>query len=1275
MNKENQDQILEKYKKSITQTLEAIQNDYKTNIIIPNTLYELNNFLTELKNKKIKTDFIDNQITNEHLYAFLCLLQEEGTRTLGLKILKNNIEIHPPFTKKLINKMFPMIICKILEDFKSKNFNDRYECLKLINSWFQLSNNNFPLIFCQGIAAMSKNDEIFKKGCLEFLRILSIIRPDLCSSVGGFKILINSLLDVNNYDIQDYILYSLLYVINSPEKRKYFNGFDDFYKIFSVFTKSDFTNKNSPKDKNTNKNNDPNAYENEKKRIELSKNVIKKLLKTWTGYLLIMGDYMALGSVIEALNTDTDDLIKSTVLNMFNEILNEEYDYIDNFINISSSSRDYFYINKIFFAYIFQGLEQNNFYSNIMKFIENGNKTYNDFAHSLALKYIILYSKISKTYLKLPFLNEKLRNEFEQKKQENNDIKIFYQKEIDLWENQYKEIAEEDLLDKIFYHFLSKDLSYINAKNLSTEVILALHTLIVHFQSNKKYTNQYSIESCNKELYSIDDKSFNKLLIQSKVLDTKEYIKWDWGYIDSILEVIDNKKLISERQAILKKLLYFYYPSKNEFVNNAWRSGKSEINKEFLVDSFSYGSIGNKLFTILASCPEGIIVLKNKDDFVEDVINCLKNCLNENRKAIQVFGIEQIYSKMSRNIFTFIGILSSTIYGDEYLEEKGFYSMLDKFVDSNNKFDYLLATIIDNINFNSKNVNEWISKLISKGSPQIKRYIFDHIRCIFQLKKELTCDIDLLLNSFSTEKENCNNVIISILTSLLVKDNNNYEIKLTPELIEKISKIDKRLLFIMMRNKDCFELMEDFIQKEIKDINVDDLVISYGNYLEESTIKVINAKGEDNKDYNVFLTITLSQIEEQYNKIHEFFVLKQLPFYIIIIIKDKESKNIRERYILNSHMEYFSNDKIILYGKPRDNTNQKNIDFRTSTVNFLWKLGDVNIDRMGKYFTDNLDELLVPFGDNELNQRVEIEDNPGLIKLEKEGITLILKEDQNNKGTYSIYSIYCNIKINPHTKQYFKTPINILTELPNNEKGTETLINIGAVEKLLNYFDSDNKINNDIKYIKSALWMLAKILIRDETGKIEKKYQIIQKILKFNEECSDYGMKGNIVYILCFISQKPSIKEYLKLNGYSYFFNTDICYPNDMKKLYIDKTTSYDNIKMKKDGDIINKKIVLSKESEAIYGNITNLINNIWSKTASIELDDIYKREPHLFNDPNLFIKIYAALSRHKFKQPVRRKILQYFDNCLTSPEIIENASKIMGELGEDLLLAHEMEE
>ena len=1269
MSEKAENPLLEKYKGELTENLLKIKNDYKTNTVMPKNLHELSIYLYQLKKKKVKTDFISNQITNEHLFVFRLSLQEEGIKSIILKILRYNIEIYPSFTQKLADKMFPILICKIFEDYKSKNFEEKYECLKLIHSWIKLSNNNFPLIFCQGIASMSKSDEVFKKGCLEFLRSLGVLRPDLCSSVGGFKILINSLLDVNNYDIRDNIFYSLLFVINSPQKRKYFNGFDDFYKIFSIFTKSDFSNKNNPKDKSTNKQNEQNFYELEKKKIEISKTLIKKLLKTWTGYLLIMGDYMAIGSVIESLNTDTDELIKTSVLNMFNEIIDEEYNYIDNFTNISSSSKDYFYTNKIFFAYILQGLEENNFYSSLIKFIEHENKSLYELAHKLALKYIILYSKISKTYLKLPFLNEKLRQEFEEMKNENGKIKYIHQKDIDN-DYQYKEINEEDLLDQMFYHFVSKDLSSLNVKNLSTEVILALNSIIINNQSNKNYTNQYSIESCKKELYSIDEKSLNKLLTSSKVLETKEYVKWDWGYIDSILDVIENKKLIVDKQAFLKKLLYFYYPSKNEFVNNPWKSGKTKENKDSTCDSFSYGAIGNKLFKLLSSSPEGIIVLKNKDDWVEDVINCIKN-LSEPKKIYQVFGVEQVYSKMSRNIFTFIGILSSTVFGDDYLEEKGFYNFLEKLVSPNNKYDYILTTIIDNINFNSKKANEWMIKLINEGSMQIKRYIFDHIRCLFQFGKELIWDSDSLFKAFNTGDSDCNSVIVSILTFLVVRENNNYEINLTPELIETISKIDKKLLYIMMRNKDCFDIMEQFIKEEVNNINVENLVESYGNYLEESMLKFINSKSEDNRDYNSFLTITLSQIEEQYNKIHEFFVIKQLPFYIIIMTKDKNSKEIKERHILNSYMEYFSNDKILLYGKPRD-SHKKSIDFKNYAINFLWKLGDVNIDRMGKT-EENLEERFMNFGDNELNQRSLVPGHPDLIKLEKEGITLILKEDETSKSSYYIYSSYCIITIKPQTKQYFKTPINILTELPNSEQGTQTLIKIGAVEILLNYLDV-NKLENDNKNVKSALWILAKILIRDEFDEIEQKYEVVKKILKFNDECTDYGMKGTIIYVLCFISQKPSIKNILKENKYSYFFNTDICYPNDLKCIFIDNSTCYENNKLKKDADIINRKVILSNESENIYNNITNLINNIWSKTASIELDDTYKKDIQLFNDPKLFVKVYAALSRHKFKQPVRRRIMQYFENCITSPEIIENAEKIIIGLDKELLLSHEIE-
>ena len=95
MNNENQKQILEKYKEDITKNLQSIENEYKKNIIMPNILNELNNILTELKQNKIRTDFINNQLVNEHLYVFLFLLQEESTRILGLKLIRNNIEIYP----------------------------------------------------------------------------------------------------------------------------------------------------------------------------------------------------------------------------------------------------------------------------------------------------------------------------------------------------------------------------------------------------------------------------------------------------------------------------------------------------------------------------------------------------------------------------------------------------------------------------------------------------------------------------------------------------------------------------------------------------------------------------------------------------------------------------------------------------------------------------------------------------------------------------------------------------------------------------------------------------------------------------------------------------------------------------------------------------------------------------------------------------------------------------------------------------------------------------
>ena len=61
------------------------------------------------------------------------------------------------------------------------------------------------------------------------------------------------------------------------------------------------------------------------------------------------------------------------------------------------------------------------------------------------------------------------------------------------------------------------------------------------------------------------------------------------------------------------------------------------------------------------------------------------------------------------------------------------------------------------------------------------------------------------------------------------------------------------------------------------------------------------------------------------------------------------------------------------------------------------------------------------------------------------------------------------------------------------------------------------------------------------------------------------------------------------------------------------------------------------------------------------------KTDAKAFNDPNLFIKIYAMLSRYKCRQNLRRFIMILFENAIASPEIYETVVKTMEDIGKDL--------
>ena len=402
--------------------------------------------------------------------------------------------------------MIPIIICKIFEDKKNSSFEERYYCLKLFLSWLKLSDANFPIIIPQSIASMTKTDDNFKIGCIEFIREMSISRPDLCSTVGGFRILVNSALEGDTpKNIIDKIIYAFRYVINTPSKRKYFNGYGELYKIFAIFTKSDFSSGiiNNTETLNQKKKDEIKEESNKLERqLNSAIYIIKQTSITWPGYFVIINDSLKLASLTQSINNDVNIVIKKAILKLFKEILEYFYNIADNFTKVCSDDLDIFYINKYFGAYMIQALYESHLNENLFEFIENESDELKDYAIKLIIKFNIMLIKLTNDDLHSAYAKEKIETikwyntlNYENSKYEqgrnvkNSSVLRFYLPDYDNQKTSIR-IKIMFIMDKIFHHFNCKDIPMLNIGTLSTEVIIAINGLLSNYIKNMKINIQ-----------------------------------------------------------------------------------------------------------------------------------------------------------------------------------------------------------------------------------------------------------------------------------------------------------------------------------------------------------------------------------------------------------------------------------------------------------------------------------------------------------------------------------------------------------------------------------------------------------------------------------------------------------------------------------------------------------------------------------------------------------------------------------------------------------------
>ena len=98
---------------------------------------------------------------------------------------------------------------------------ERMQALKLMRVFIALCPLSFPIAFARSLVAVANNkDDNIRRVCLESLRELSVIVPELVVRVNGISCLLDAVIEPNTQDMAEPILMSILYLLNDSETRQ-----------------------------------------------------------------------------------------------------------------------------------------------------------------------------------------------------------------------------------------------------------------------------------------------------------------------------------------------------------------------------------------------------------------------------------------------------------------------------------------------------------------------------------------------------------------------------------------------------------------------------------------------------------------------------------------------------------------------------------------------------------------------------------------------------------------------------------------------------------------------------------------------------------------------------------------------------------------------------------------------------------------------------------------------------------------------------------------------
>lgn len=261
----------------------------------------------------------------------------------------------------------------------------------------------------------------------------------------------------------------------------------------------------------------------------------------------------------------------------------------------------------------------------------------------------------------------------------------------------------------------------------------------------------------------LDETAFKHLIDQTGVLQSKNYIQWDWGLILVICKDLlnINKRLddLNRNTKFIRRLLVFYRPFRYRFSLLKIDNVK---NSDLIID------VGCEFFTLLTRTRVGMKILNEDLKFFPQIINCFYK-LFEGIEEQNVLSKSSLKTTLSSGYIKILATLTITKEGVSLLNKWNIFSIIYKlFHYKGNEFQCILSIFIRELKlWNSPHPLLILKKALVHHNATIRKLSTEmlgyHLGLIF--KPELPYkDIDLFCKSFSNYDKKLHLAAIDSLT-------------------------------------------------------------------------------------------------------------------------------------------------------------------------------------------------------------------------------------------------------------------------------------------------------------------------------------------------------------------------------------------------------------------------------------------------------------------------------------------------------------------------------